>query len=169
MTLDLIATYTSTTLVTTTGIPIDQATTTPRILYRAVPGTLAAGQVLDISSQARVTNNAGYPNGTRYVVGVGWYVKAYLYNNPPWSGGPAAWNVSPMCGENVSPVDMHHMPLFADALYTVPAEYDGQRLAFALYADAHSTSYDLNGGSDTLDVDAGYGQIIIRHYAPREA
>lgn len=148
----------------TTDLPVDLSTNTPRYLFRLTTGTLQGGDLLDIDAWARVTNNVGYPGGTRYTVGVGWYVKAYLYATPPWNGGPAAWNISPLNGENVT-VDMHHMPLHTSTLYKVPAQYDGQRLTIALMADAHSTAWAANGGGDTLDVDAGYGQLIVRRWS----
>lgn len=146
------------------ALPVDLPTTTPKYLFRLTTPVLRTGDLLDIDAWARVTNNVGYPGEVRYTVGVGWYVKAYLYTNPPWSGGPVAWNISPLNGENVT-VDMHHMPLHTSALYKVPAEYDGQRLTIALMADAHSTAWNSNGGGDTLDVDAGYGQLIVRRWA----
>ncbi|MFE0270803.1 hypothetical protein ACFWZY_01485 [Streptomyces sp. NPDC058992] len=152
----------STDLLETAAIPIDLPTTTYGLLYRLVTPGLAAGDLLDISAMARVTNDAGYPAGTRYTVGVGWHLWAYSYTDPRRSSGPW-WRISHLMGDNVTP-DRHHMPLALDTLYQVPEEYDGHRLAICLRADAHSTAWASNGGSDNLTVDAGYGQLIVRRW-----
>lgn len=137
-----------------TAIPVDLSTSSYRTLFRVVMGAVQAGDLLDIDAWARVTNNVGYN------VGVGWHVWIYDYNNPLKTNGPW-WRISPLNGENVTP-DMHHMPLHTSCLHRMPDDWpDGHRPVVALRADAHSTAWQPG---DTLDVDAGYGQLIVRRW-----
>ena len=141
-----------------TAIPIDLPTTTYKTLYRVVTGGLNPGDQLDISADARVTNDAGY------TVGVGWHLWAYSYSDPLRSAGPW-WRISHLMGDNV-PVARHHMPLHISYLHAIPEDWPaGDRMVIVLRADAHSTAWASNGGGDTLSVDAGYGQLIVRQWA----
>lgn len=145
------------------SIPVDLPSTTYRLLYRLVTGALYPGDLLDIDADARVTNNCGYPDGTRYTIGVGWHLWAYSYSDPARSSGPW-WRISHLMGDNVDPT-RHHMPLHISTLYQVPADWPpGHRMAICLRADAHSTAWAANGGGDTLTVDAGYGQLVVRRW-----
>lgn len=154
--------------VQSTSIPIDLPSTTYRLLYRLITGPLYAGDLLDISGDARVSNAAGYPSGTRYTVGVGWHLWAYSYTDPARSSGPW-WRISQLMGDNVDPT-RHHMPLHISTLYQVPDDWPaGHRMAICLRADAHSTAWNANGGDDTLTVDAGYGQLIVRRWSAAPA
>lgn len=147
----------------TNDIPVDLSTSSYRTLYRVVLGAVNPGDILDVDADARVTNNVGYPDGRRYTVGVGWHLWMYSYTNPLKTQGPW-WRISAFSGENVT-VDMHHMPLHISTLYRMPDDWPpGDRPVVVLRADAHSTAWNYNGGSDTLDVDAGYGQLIVRHW-----
>ena len=149
----------------TTDIPVDLSSSSYRTLYRVVTGPINPGDMLDIDADARVTNNCGYPGGVRYTVGVGWHLWIYDYDNPLKTAGPW-WRISAFSGENVT-VDMHHMPLHISTLYRMPADWPpGHRPVVVMRADAHSTAWNANGGGDTLDVDPGYGQLIVRHWAP---
>ncbi|MER5892408.1 hypothetical protein [Streptomyces sp. NPDC001876] len=143
------------------SIPVDLPTDTYRPLYRVVTGPLSPGDRLDISADARVTNDVGYPGGTRYTVGVGWHLWAYTYVGPGISNG-TWWRISHSMGDNV-PVDRHHMPLHISRLHTIPDDWTpGDRMVVVLQADAHSTAWAKNDGTDLLTVDSGYGQIIVR-------
>lgn len=154
----------------TAAIPVDLSSNTPKPLYRKVTGPLSPGDLLDISGDARVTNNCGYPSGTRYTIGVGWHLWRYTYVGAGASAGP--WTrIGHLMGANVTP-DTHHLDLHINRLYVVPADWTpGDRMAVILQADAHSTAWEANGGDDTLDVDAGYGQLIVRPWTavPTEA
>ena len=152
----------------TTDIPVDLSSSSFRTLYRVVAGPVDPGDMLDIDADPRVTNNVGYPGRIRYTVGVGWHLWIYDYDNPLKTAGP--WTrISAFSGENVT-VDMHHMPLHISTLYRMPADWPaGHRPVVVLRADAHSTAWNSNGGGDTLDVDPGYGQLIVRHWAPATA
>ncbi|MYX16846.1 hypothetical protein GTY67_26215 [Streptomyces sp. SID8374] len=144
-----------------TAIPVDLPSDTYRMLYRVVTGPLSPGDALDISGDARVTNDCGYPGGTRYTIGVGWHLWAYSYTDPARSAGPW-WRVSHLMGDNVDPT-RHHMPLHIGRWYRVPDDWPpGHRMVIVLRADAHSTAWKANGGKDTLAVDAGYGQLVVR-------
>jgi len=136
----------------TSAIPVDLPTTTPVTLGRIVTSILTAGDLLRIHAWARVTNDAGY------IIGVGWYLKGYEYTqagvvNP-------YFDVGTMNGENVSPVDMHHMPLHNTTLWEVPEAWNGKRIVVCFRADAHTTAWEPG---DTLTVDQGYGQFWIEH------
>jgi len=145
----------------TGSIPVDLASTTCRPLYRVVTGPLSPGDRLDITADARVTNDCGVPNGTRYTIGVGWHLWAYTYVGPGISDGDW-WRISHLMGDNVTP-DRHHMPLHINRVHVVPEDWPaGNRMVVVLQADAHSTAWAKNGGTDRLTVDAGYGQIIVR-------
>lgn len=139
----------------TTGIPVDLPTTTYRTLYRVVLGAVSPGDVLDITGEARVTNDVGY------TVGVGWHLWIYDYNNSLKTNGPW-WRISPLMGDNVDTAVRHHMPLHISTLHRMPDDWpDGHRPVVVLRADAHSTAWQAG---DTLTVDAGYGQLIVRHW-----
>lgn len=137
-----------------TAIPVDLSTSSYRILYRLVMSPVQPGDMLDIDATARVTNDCGYN------VGVGWHLWIYDYDNPLKTQGP--WTrVSALCGENVTP-NMHHMPLALSTLYRMPDDWPpGHRPVITYRADAHSTAYQ---SGDTLTVDAGYGQLTVRHW-----
>lgn len=143
----------------TTAIPVDLPSTTYRTLYRVVMGGVNPGDTIDISADARVTNDCGYN------VGVAWHLWMYDYSNPLRISGPW-WRISAFSGENVTP-DMHHMPLHISTLYRMPDDWlPGHRPVIVLRADAHSTAWKPG---DTVGVDAGYGQLIVRHWAPAPA
>lgn len=140
---------------------MDLPSDTYRLLYRVVTGPLSPGDRLDITADARVTNDVGVPGGTRYTIGVGWHLWAYSYTDPARSTGPW-WRISHSMGDNVTP-DRHHMPLHISRLHTIPDDHPaGHRLVVCLRADAHSTAWSKNDGNDKLTVDAGYGQLIVR-------
>lgn len=149
----------------TSEIPVDLSTSSYRTLYRVVLGPVSRGDMLKVTGEARVTNDVGYPDGRRYTVGVGWHLWVYSYTNPLRTQG-TWWRISHLMGENVT-VDMHHMPLSITTLAKVPDDWtDGDRPVIVLRADAHSTAWNYNDGSDVLTVDAGYGQLIAEHLTP---
>lgn len=145
------------------SIPIDGLSTTHTLLYRVIMPETQAGDVLDISVKAGVTNDAGYPNGTKYMVGVGWHCWYYDYTNPLRSSGP--WTqMKPWSGQNVDNA-LHHLALNGSFCWRVPADWpEGHRMAVCLKASAHSTAWQVNGGADVLTVDDGYGQIAVRRW-----
>jgi hypothetical protein len=119
---------------------------------------VAAGDVLDVSGRARVTNDTS----PGYTVGVGYHLWAYDVDNG--LGASGTWTrISSYCGDNVTR-DRHHMPLLVDTVYTVPADWpDGHRMTVVLRGDAHSTAAD----GQYLTVDPLYGQLTVRRYTPR--
>ncbi|MFE2017603.1 hypothetical protein ACFW9O_06035 [Streptomyces sp. NPDC059499] len=148
-------------LLRSSSIPVDLTPSTPRPLYLVVTGPLRPGDQLDITADARVTNDCGRDGGIRYTVGVGWHLWAYTYVGPGISTGPW-WRISHSGGDNVSP-DRHHLPLHISRLHTIPEDWPpGDRMVVVLQADAHSTAWAKNGGNDLLTCDAGYGQMIVR-------
>lgn len=139
----------------TTAVPVDLASDTYRTLYRVVMGGVAPGDTLDISADARVSNGCGY------TIGVGWHLWMYSYSNPLRISGPW-WRISHLMGDNVDST-RHHMPLHISTLYRMPDDWPpGDRPVIVLRADAHSTAWR---SGDTLTVDAGYGQLIVRRWA----
>lgn len=138
----------------TTAIPVDLPTTTYQTLYRVVLGPVEPGDILDVTGEARVTNDVGY------TIGVGWHLWMYDYSDPLRSAG-LWWRISQLMGDNVDPT-RHHMPLHISTLYQMPADWPaGHRPVVVMRADAHSTAWQ---SGDTLTVDAGYGQLIVRHW-----
>ncbi|MFF1547166.1 hypothetical protein [Streptomyces sp. NPDC058291] len=138
----------------TTAILVDLSSSSYRTLYRVVMGPVEPGDALDIDADARVTNDLGYN------VGVAWHLWIYDYSNPLKTNGP--WTrISAFSGENVTP-DMHHMAMHISTLYRMPADWpSGHRPVVVMRADAHSTAWQ---SGDTLTVDAGYGQLTVRHW-----
>jgi len=120
---------------------------------------VAAGDVLDVSGRARVTNDTVNP---AYTVGVGYHLWQYDVDNG--LGASGTWTrISSYCGDNVDHT-RHHMPLLVDTVYTVPADWPtGHRMTVVLRGDAHSTAAD----GQYLTVDPLYGQLTVRRYAPR--
>ncbi|MFF9690218.1 hypothetical protein [Streptomyces sp. NPDC014623] len=151
-----------------TAIPIDLSSATPKPLYRLITGPLSPGEQLDITADARVSNAAGYPGGTRYTVGVGWHLWRYTYVGAGASTG--TWTrIGHYSGSNVT-ADTHHLDLHINRHYTIPDDWTpGDRMAIVLQADAHSTAWKANGGNDTLTVDSGYGQLIVRPWVTAPA
>ncbi|MFF9205152.1 hypothetical protein ACF1AE_25690 [Streptomyces sp. NPDC014986] len=139
-------------------LPIDLSTSTYRTMLRLVVPA-AAGDVLDITAWARVTNDTGKDrNDPGYTVGVGWHLWAYDCDSGQGSAGPW-WRISPSNGDNVTRV-RHHMPMAISTVYAVPDDWPtGHRIVVVLRADAHSTAW-VEG--DTLTVDRAYGELIVR-------
>lgn len=127
-----------------------------RTLLRVVV-PVAAGDVLDISGRARVTNDTS----PSYTVGVGYHLWQYDADNGQGSAG--TWTrISSLCGDNVTH-DRHHMPLYTDAVYTVPADWPaGHRIVVVLRGDAMSTQAD----GQTITVDQDYGHLTVRRWTP---
>ncbi|MFJ7963121.1 hypothetical protein [Streptomyces sp. NPDC096324] len=125
-----------------------------RTLLRVVV-PVSAGDVLDVSARARVTNDTA----PSYTVGVGYHLWQYDVDDPPVTADD--WTqISSLCGDNVSH-DRHHMPLLTDTVYTVPADWPtGHRMTIALRGDAMSTAAD----GQSITVDQAYGQLTVRRY-----
>jgi hypothetical protein len=147
----------------TVGLPVDDSTTSWRTLYR-VALRVCPGDVVRAHGEGRVTNDVGRLAGqTRYTVGVGWHL--WIYNaSAPSELRNATWQqIGTSMGDNVT-VDRHHMPLCITRDYQVPASWTvGDYLGVALRADAHSTSWEVNGGHDVLTVDR-YGILTVERW-----
>jgi hypothetical protein len=140
--------------VVATTLPVDLPTDTWRTMLRVVV-PVQAGDVLDVSARARVTN------GNSYVVGIGYHLWAYDVDCCGGSGGPW-WRISTSNGDNVDRT-RHHMPLHIDTAYVVPADWpSGHRIVVVLRADAHSTAWEAG---DVVTVDQAYGQMIVRRWS----
>lgn len=139
---------------TSTGLPVTlTAHTSYRTLLRVItPAT--AGDVLDITGRARVTNDCGY------VIGVGHHLWMYDVDNGLGASGP--WTkIGPSNGDNVEP-KRHHMPLHTEYVYRVPASWPaGHRMVVVYRAEAHSTAAQTG---DVVDVDA-LGVLTVRRWA----
>ncbi|WP_416983564.1 hypothetical protein [Streptomyces sp. T028] len=131
------------------------------LLRIVVPVT--AGDVLDVSGRARVTNDTS----PGYTVGVGYHL--WMYDADNGLGSAGSWTrISSLCGDNVSR-DRHHMPLLVDTVYTVPADWPvnpdtgiPHRMTVVLRGDAMSTLAD----GQSITVDKEYGQLTLRRYRP---
>lgn len=146
--------------VTATYLPVDAVADTYRTMLRAVV-PVDAGDLLDVTAWARVTNNTGKDrNEDGYTVGVGYHLWTYDVDTPEGDDGPW-WRISPWCGDNVTR-DRHHMPLAIDCVHRVPADWPtGHRIVVVLRADAHSTAW-VDG--DILEVDGAYGHLTVRRW-----
>ncbi|MEV4000989.1 hypothetical protein [Actinomadura sp. NPDC049753] len=136
-------------------IPVDLSPDTPvRTMRVVVP--VAAGDVLDVTAEGRVTNDLAYN------VGIGSRLQWYdVDDGIAW---PHAWpwtTIGTPTGDNVDP-QRHHMPLTLTRAYTVPADWPaGHRMVINLMVDAHSTAWR---SGNTITVDA-YGALIVRKWA----
>lgn len=143
----------STETVTASTLPIDLSTSTWRTVIRQVL-PVSAGDTLDITAWARVTNDVGY------TVGVGWHLWVYDCDSGLGTAG-TWWKISPSLGDNVTK-DRHHMPLHISMVHAVPDDWPkDHRMVVVLRADAHSTAA-VDG--DTLTVDQTYGHLAVRRY-----
>lgn len=140
--------------VVASSIPVDLSPDTPvRIMRVVVPA--AAGDVLDVTAEGRITSDVGYN------VGVGSRLQLYdVDDGMPW---PHAWpwpQIGTPTGDNVTPA-RHHMPLTLTRVYRVPADWPaGHRVVINLLVDAHSTAARPG---DAITVD-GYGQLVVRRW-----
>lgn len=126
------------------------------LLRAVVP--VDAGDILDVSGRARVSNNTTDPG---YTIGVGYHLWQYDVDNGIGASGP--WTrISSFSGDNVD-ITRHHMPLLVDTVYTVPQTWPpGHRIVIVMRADAHSTAAD----GQYLTIDPEYGQLTVRRYKP---
>ncbi|MGA3524177.1 hypothetical protein [Melissospora conviva] len=148
----VLASLHSTNEVVAANLPVDLATTSWRTMLRAVV-PVTAGDLLDVSAWARVTNDVGY------TVGVGWHLWAYDADSGQGTAGPW-WRISLSCGDNVDKT-RHHMPLTISTTYEVPADWpEGHRIVVVLRADAHSTAWRKG---DLLTVDP-LGHLAVRRW-----
>lgn len=132
--------------------------TTRRVLLR-VPVPACPGDVLDVTARAQITNDTGR------VVGVGhalWVYDVDLPGSVPVADRP--WTqIAPHLADNCSP-DRHHMPLHMGATWTVPDDWPpGHRAMVAYQAAAFRTT---PAPGETVRVDQGYGQLVVRRYVP---
>ncbi|MFI0484894.1 hypothetical protein [Actinomadura sp. 9N215] len=141
--------------VVTGAIPVDLSANTPvRVMRVVVP--VAAGDFLDITAEARVTNDCGY------TIGVGWRLQWYdVDDGVPWPHVTPWPQIGTPSGDNV-PASRHHMPLTLTRAYQVPANWPvDHRMVINLMVDAHSTAWEAG---DSLTVDA-YGQMVVRRWS----
>lgn len=126
-----------------------------RTMLRVI-APVAAGDVLDVTAWARVTNDAPEP---RYTVGVEYGLWQYDVDNG--LGTKGLWTlIGPQCGDNVDPT-RHHMPLAITAAYQVPADWPaGHRMVVVLRADAASTAARAG---DCLTADK-LGTLTVRRW-----
>lgn len=152
----------STTEVTADTLPIKPwANQAYRTMLRVVV-PVEAGDVLDITGRARVTNDTGRDRGEPgYNVGVGYHLWGYDVDSGQGSSGPW-WRLGERNGDNVDR-GRHHMPLHTEDVYRVPADWPtGHRIVVVFRGDAHSTAA-VDG--DTLTVDDGYGVLTVRRWS----
>ncbi|MEU5660066.1 hypothetical protein ABZ802_31285 [Streptomyces sp. NPDC047737] len=143
----------SSTDVVPTTIPVDLPTDTWRTILRVtVPVT--AGDLLDVDTRARFTNDCGYN------IGVGHHLWAYDCDTGLGTAGPW-WRIGSSSGDNVDP-QRHHLPIHNSTVYEVPGDWpEGHRIVIVLRADAHSTAAR---SGDKLTVDP-LGIITVRRWS----
>ncbi|WP_395109772.1 hypothetical protein [Actinomadura sp. SCN-SB] len=136
-------------------IPVDKSASTGTVRVMRVVVPVKAGDVLDITAEARVTNDVGYN------CGVGSYLAWYdVDDGIAWPHAQPWTRIGTSTGDNVDP-QRHHMPLTLTRAYVVPASWpDGHRMVINLMVDGHSTAAQ---SGDTLTVD-DYGQMIVRRW-----
>lgn len=137
-------------------IPVDTSASTGTVRVMRVVVPVQAGDVLDITAEARVTNNVGYN------VGVGSYLAWYdVDDGVPWPHAQPWPRIGTATGDNVNP-QRHHMPITLTRAYIVPGTWPaGHRMVINLMVDGHSTAAQ---SGDALTVDP-YGQMIVRRWS----
>lgn len=144
--------------VVASSIPVDLSSNTPVQTMRVVV-PVAAGDVLDITAEGRVTNDVGYN------IGVGSRLQWYdVDDGVPWPHTLPWTQIGTPTGDNVPP-QRHHMPLTLTRVYKVPESWPaGHRMVVNLLVDAHSTAWR---SGDKLTVD-NYGQLVVRRWSAPE-
>jgi hypothetical protein len=131
-----------------------------RILARVVVPA-QAGDRLDVSARAQVTNDCGY------VVGVGAHIAYCSTENV--AEVPLTRAAGGSFGDNVEP-KRHHAPIFIPTeVIEVPPNWPaGHRMTVQFRANAHSTSVERRAG-DAVTVEQS-GRITVRRWtAPQPA
>jgi len=166
----LVGLYSDTTLMATT-IPVDGTPNTPVRVMRVVVPVLA-GDVLDITSEVRLTNDL------KYTVGVGSRLWWYDYDDGvPWPHVQPWTEIPTPTGDNVSPLPhRHHIPVTLTRVYQVPAdwpapitegEYIGpHRMVINMMVDAHWGNYVAG---DKLSIDTYGMQMVVRRWSSTPA
>lgn len=138
-------------------LTVDLPTTTWATMLRVVV-PVTAGDQLDITAWARVTNDTGY------TVGVGWHLWQYDVDDGVPSADRVWERIGLSCGDNVDK-PRHHMPLAITSVYQVPDDWPGgHRMVVVLRADAHSTAAVAG---DFLTVDK-VGGLTVRRWSPSQ-
>jgi hypothetical protein len=134
-TLEMVALVTTTETLALDGLPVTSGDPDIIRTMARVTFPVQAGDVLDIVSRARVTNNVGY------TVGVGWQNCWYDASLPAdqriWTSVSGRWS-----GDNVD-VTRHHMPLGdTHDVLVIPADWPaGHWVCVGLRVNAHSTAW----------------------------
>lgn len=142
------------------GVSGEQIRTLARIVVPVDPG-----DVLVIVSRQRCTNDIG---PARYGVGIGYWHDAYDADDGLATSDPAkVWTrIGSLCGSNVDRSIVHHLDLHLNDTWKVPTGWPaGHRSVVAFRADAHSTRWQDNGGSDKVTVD-DYGVLTVTRWRP---
>ncbi|ARF75674.1 hypothetical protein B7C62_28030 [Kitasatospora albolonga] len=139
------------------ALPVGTSSTRRVLLRTAVP--VNPGDALDVSARAQITNDTGR------VIGVG--VHLWVYDVDVEPAVPVAerpWTrIAPHLADNCTP-NRHHMPLHMGAWWVVPEDWPpGHRVMVAFQAAAFRTS---PAPGETVRVDQGYGQLVVRRYVP---
>ncbi|WP_371612869.1 hypothetical protein [Streptomyces clavifer] len=138
-------------------LPVGTSSTHRVLLRTCVPAN--PGDRLDVTARAQITNDTGK------VIGVGCHLWVYDVDiEPVVPVSQRPWTrIAPHLADNCPP-DRHHMPLHMGAWWTVPDDWPpGHRVMVAFQAAAFRTT-PLPG--ETVRVDDGYGQLVIRRYVP---
>lgn len=166
--LTLAGLYSTTEVVATAlsgGLPVTATAGAQRRMLSRLIVPVDAGDVLDVDGRQRVTNDVGRDGGTRYTVGVSYYLGAYDLDDGVAYGDKTWVQLGPSNGDNVT-VDRHHMPMHLSAVWQVPADWPaGHRIVVAFRADAASTQWAANGGTDHVTVD-NLGALTVRRWKP---
>ncbi|MFB6696386.1 hypothetical protein [Streptomyces rubiginosohelvolus] len=156
----LLADVAATDTLTAKTLPVGTSSTRRVLLRTAV--AVNPGDALDVSARAQITNDTGK------IIGVGsalWVYDVDLEPVVPVSERP--WSqIAPHLADNCDP-DRHHMPLHMGAWWVVPADWPpGHRVMVAYQAAAFRTA---PAAGETVRVDQGYGQLVVRRYVPAPA
>lgn len=147
----------ATDVLTTKTLPV-ATSSTRRVLLRT-PVAVQPGDALDVTARAQITNDTGR------IIGVGSALWVYDVDvEPPVPVSERPWTqIAPHLADNCDP-NRHHMPLHMGAWWVVPADWPpGHRAMVAYQAAAFRTT---PAPGETVRVDEGYGQLVVRRYTP---
>ncbi|GGS63950.1 hypothetical protein GCM10010253_43660 [Streptomyces badius] len=139
------------------SLPVGTSSTRRVLLRTAVP--VNPGDALDVSARAQITNDTGFNIGVGSAL---WVYDVDIEPAVPVSERP--WTqIAPHLADNCDPM-RHHMPLHMGAWWIVPEGWPpGHRVMVAYQAAAFRTT---PAPGETVRVDQGYGQLVVRRYVP---
>lgn len=141
----------------TTKIPIDLSSGS-QVKIRIITVPVLAGDLLKISGEVNLTNDANRPPG--YTVGIATQLWLYDASTPPEEDRQATYRLIGQRGDNITPLGHHAGLGVGPRPYVIPAGWvPGRSAGITLSCDAHSTG-EPAGNNDHITVET-QGCLIV--------